>query len=199
MTTKQEEQFAIGDLRNNAVSDITAGTLWDRQHGGGTDKVSLLAAEQRGDQLYLHYQVFPTYSMDSVRILTNGSEMPAKYYDALFQFDKMSEQFPAKEAFEAMSKPEQLQVLRDYLDNGMCRVNCSCGAFYYQGHWEDMAKLDSVVFPFPGPKGDGIWAAKHAAGLKQAGISICKHLASCIDKIDKRDLPEIVKKIKLLH
>lgn len=188
------EQFTIGDLENNAVSDITAKYLWDRQHGEGMDHTVLLKVEKRNNNLYVQYRSDPSYADEEqpMRVALNGAMLPTDYYDTLFEFEGVEENLGGIEEFNSL---EQRQVLRDFLKDGMCRVHCSCPAFYAQGHHESMAQIGATIFKFPGPKGDGVWQGRHAAGLKVSGISICKHLAAAIPRILGRDFGSILKQL----
>jgi len=194
---KFSEKFSIIDLDNNAVSDLTASYLFDREHGGGANVIKLHDAQIRADKLYIHYRSYPTYTVDTVRIATSGAEIPTKYYDTLFEFQDVAANLGDAETFNQFNPAERASVLRDFLEEGMARTWCNCGAYYYQAHWEAMDKLDASIFPFPGPKGTGEWKDKHARGLKQSGISICKHIASAIHHMLKQDINSILKLIKL--
>lgn len=199
MNIRLSEQFTVSDLLNNAVSDLTAGFLFDREHGHGRNTIKLFAVQIRNDQLYIHYRSYPTYSTDSVRLTTSGQEARTEWYDTLFQFDKVRENLGDSEAFKELNNAEQVAVVSDFIETGMCRVWDNCGAFYYQGHWEAMNDIDSVVFKFPGPKGDGTWQAKHTPGLKTPGITICKHIAACIPKLIKTDTRTIASEVAKLE
>lgn len=194
---KFSEQFSIVDLDKNAISDLTAGYLWDREHGHGNNTIKLEAVRITKDRLYIHYRTYPTYSPDNMRVLYNGSTVPTKYYDTIFEFDGVTKNLGDAETWKGLNPPEKIEVLRDFIETGMCRTWCNCGAFYYTGAWEDMAGHGSTIFPFPGPKGKGIGRAKHAAGLKDPLVRICKHIAADIHYLQDRDIPKLVKYIKL--
>lgn len=198
MKIRFSEQFTVADLLNNAISDITAKYLFDREHGGGDNVVKLFAVQIRNDQLYIHYRSYPTYTTDTTRITTDGGEIRTEWYDTLFQFSGVAENLGDAETFKQFNPAEQVAVVADFLQKGLCRVWDNCGAFYYQGHWEAMDKIDSTVFPFPGPKGDGTWQRRHTPGLKTPGITICKHVAACIPKMLKRDPRAISKELSKL-
>lgn len=192
------EQFTVSDLLNNAVSDLTAGFLFDREHGSGNNTIKLHAVQIRNNQLYIHYRSYPTYATDTTRIGTNGSEMRTEWYDTLFQFDKVDENLGDSETFNQFNPAEQAAAVSDFLSKGLCRVWDNCGAYYYQGHWEAMDAIDATIFDFPGPKGTGEWQDRHKPGLTTPGITICKHIAACIPKMLKRDTRAIAKEVAKL-
>jgi hypothetical protein len=182
---KFSEQFALHDLDQNAISALTAEWLFDREHGEGANRISLAAVKLRDNMLYLQYRAFPTYVKNNVALNADGGKRVAQNYDVLFQFQQAVDNVGNASTYMQFSPAERSDVIRDYINNGLARVWCSCGAYYYQGHWEDMASHDSAVFPFPGPKGKGVWRAKHAKGLKVPEIRVCKHIAACIHHMDK--------------
>ena len=189
--TRFSEQFTITDLDANAISDLTAKWLFDREHGDGSNSTQLANVNIVNDKMYLHYKSFPTYSSDGKRITLHGTTTPTKWYDTTLEYDDFTESVGDKETFNEFSSMEKSQVMRDYLYSGMVRVFCNCPAFYYQGHHEALDAIDSAIYKFPGPKGTGVWAARHAPGLTQKGISICKHIASTIHRLN-RDISKIV-------
>ena len=182
------EKFAIADLINNAVSDLTKKYLFDREHGSGHNVIKIHDVQIRMDRLYIHYRTYPTYTDETERILFNGDAVKTRFYDTLFEIWDATANLGDKETYLQFNPAEQIAVLRDFLEHGMTRVFCNCSGFYHQGHWEDMAKLDSTIFPFPGPKGRGIWRAKHAKGLKIPEVRICKHIAAAIHCLLGRDI-----------
>lgn len=185
------EQFSLRDLDSHAISRITSEYLYDREHGQNTDNRAKVAAVRfNEDKLYIHYKARPTYDKSNVAFDADSRRHTSDVYDVLFEFQAATDNVGDPQTFLQFNPSERASVIRDYMNNGMARVWCSCGAFTYQGHWEAMSKHDSAVFPYTGPRGKGIWQAKHADGLVQPGISICKHIASCIHHIDN-DVPNI--------
>ncbi len=182
------EQFALTDLSQHAISDITREYLFDREHGDGSNTIRLHDVQIRGDKLYIHFRVYPTYSAESSRVMSNGQSTKTDFYDTLFEISDVEANLGDLETYKQFNAAEQISVLRDFLKQGMTRVFCNCEAFHKQGHWENLAKLDSTVFPFPGPKGTGVWTQRHAKGLQQTGISICKHIAAAIHVLLRRDI-----------
>lgn len=198
MKIRFSEQFTVNDLLNNAVSDLTASFLFDREHGSGRNTIKLFAVQVRNNQLYIHYRSYPTYSTDSTRVTSSGQEVRTEWYDTLFQFEDVAGNLGKAEDFKGYNKLEQTAAVRDFLEKGMCRVWDNCGAFYYQGHWEAMAGRDSTIFPFPGPKGTGEWQARHRPGLSKPGVTICKHIAACIPRLLKKDVGAIATELAKL-
>jgi len=188
------EKFAISDLSKNAVSDLTRKYLFDREHGKGHNITKLFTVDVRNNNLYIHYRTYPTYNTgEEKRVLISGEAVRTEYYDTLFEIEDVETNLGDKNTFLSLHPGEQLTVLKDFINDGMSRVFCNCPAFYYQGHWEDMAETDSVIFPFPGPRGDGVWRQRHASGLKIPEIRICKHIAASIHYLVERDAPKILK------
>jgi hypothetical protein len=181
---KLSEQFALRDLDDHAISSITAEYLFDREHGSGFNKMRVKNARLHEDKMYVHYRTDPTYERVATAINLDGSQRTAREYDTIFEFQAAAEHLGDPATFLEMNPTERAAVVRDYIDHGLVKVWCSCPAYFFQSHWEDMDSHDSSVFPFPGPKGKGIWHARHADGLLQPGISMCKHIAACIHEID---------------
>jgi len=192
------EKFALADLDANAISDLTFKYLFDREHGDGKNVIRLFGIRIFYNRLYIQYRSYPTYTKSNIRILPNGSEIKTNYYDTLFEVEDVLGHLGDKETFMSFTVGQRLALLRDFLENGQTRVFCNCGAFYYQGMWEDMAQTDSVVFPFPGPEGRGIWRARHAKGLKIPEVRICKHIAAAIHYIFNKNLRTIERKLRTL-
>lgn len=182
---KFSEQFQLSDLDKNAISSLTAKWLFDREHGSGMNRTVFKKAKVANDFLYLHYFSYPTYEKYNTTIDSRGNEARGRKYDTIFQFQNSTLALGDPATFRKFKPVERAALVRDYIENGLARVWCSCGAYYYQGMWEDMASHDSAIFPFPGPAGKGIWRARHAKGLMVPEIRICKHIASCIHRMDQ--------------
>lgn len=186
------EQFALRDLDNSAISNITSEYLFDREHGSGFNRMKIAAAKLHSDKLFIHYKTEPTYEAVAMAINLDGSQKSSREYDTIFEFQSATDHLGDLPSFLQLSDAERIAVVRGYVDRGLARVWCSCPAFFYQAHWENMASHGSSVFPFPGPRGTGVWSSRHAPGLSQPGISMCKHIGACIHTIDK-DIPTITK------
>lgn len=195
MHTRYSEQFTIDSLSNNAISDLTADYLFDRQHGDGIDRNVLFQVRWAPPFLYVWYRAYPTYSATNVRVLSNGSQVRTEYYDSIFQFQNPEETLGDPAEYLELNEREQIDLIKDFLRTGKARTQCNCGAFYFQGHWEDMANGDHTIFAFPGPKGDGVWRARHSPGLTNPKIRICKHIGAVLDRIID-DSAEIAKELR---
>lgn len=189
---KFTEQFTLGDLDNHAVSSLTAEYLFDREHGSGQNVVKLQGVKLSGDKLYIHYRAQPTYTTEVTTFNTDSRPSSGTFYDVLFEFQSAADELGDVNTLRQFSSNEQLDLVRSFIENGLARTWCSCPAFAYQGHWEAMSSHGSSVFPWKGPRGKGIWKAKHTPGLTQPGISICKHIAAVIHQLDN-DIPLIVR------
>ena len=189
---KLSEQFALRDLDDNAISAITAKYLFDREHGGGFNRMHVDNARLHDDKLCVQYKSDPTYEEVGTAIDLNGRPYTTKAYDTVFEFQSATDYLGDLQTLASFNDAERASLVRDYIDHGLARVWCNCPAYYYQSHWEAMDAHGSAVFPFPGPRGKGIWKARHAPGLTQSGISICKHIAACIHEIDN-DIQSIAK------
>lgn len=178
------EQFSITDLDRNAVSDLTAKWLWDRQKNGFDDFVLDALTINKAD-LRLTFVAKPTYAVaktvDSVSV--DGKRVATKGYYTQISYLNPEEYLGPSESFNSFSKSEQKQLLRDYIDEGMARIHCTCPAHYYQGHFEAMSSHDSDIYKFKGPKGTGLWRGRHSMGLSDNDITICKHVAAVIEQI----------------
>ena len=182
------EQFQLNSLSKYAISDLTSEWLIDRQDDG-IDDFSLKTIKVKDKDLLLTFTAEPTRSVGKsvLNISTDGKEVHKKDYTVQLMFEDPNSFIGSSGDFNEFSQREQKQLVTEYLDEGMARVHCSCPAFYYQAHWEQMASHDSTIYNFPGPSGTGVWKSKHKDGLNQSGITICKHIASVIDQIHDID------------
>ncbi len=173
------EAFTLGEISKEMISDKTSEFLFDRQKNG-IDDFKLTALTVNPSNMTLTFKAEPTYIIGKPvqNVSTTGKEINAKTYVTQLKFLEPSKFLGSSSDFSQFSQREQKQLVQDYLKEGEVQAHCTCSAFYYQGSWEDLAKYDSNIYKFPGPKGTGKWSAIHG---KEPHI--CKHIASVIDQI----------------
>ncbi len=193
MKTKFSEQFSLKDLDSHAVSDLTASFLWDRQHDG-IDDFKLKSLSISKVDMLLTFTASPTHvighSVDNFSV--DGKVVRQKGYSTQLDFLEPENFLGSSQTFNSFSEKERSQLLSDFIHTGMAKVHCTCGAYNMQGAFEAMSSHDSDIYKYQGPKGTGIWKARHSKGLTEGDIMICKHLASIIEQIDNY-IPDILK------
>jgi len=192
------EQFQLNDLDRHAVSSLTSRWLVDRQENG-FDDFKLHNISLTPKSLLLTFTATASYAAGHTvkNISVDGKEVNRNQYIAQLNFLNPEEFIGSSADFSEFSEHEQKTLIKDYLDEGMAKVHCTCPAYYYQGHFEAMASHDSDIYQFPGPAGTGVWRDRHSAGLSDNDITICKHLASVIEQVhmfDKEILLEVQSK-----
>ena len=96
--------------------------------------------------------------------------------------------------FETLPYSQQAQILQTVFDKADVKVQCDCGAFYWQGMFEEDDKKDNTYSPFTGQQGKDIWANRHDSSGNVRGQQLCKHLWAAIEDLDK-EIPNILKQL----
>ena len=196
------ERFSLSDLGKNAVSNLTkvhlGFRLTDPEYDSG---VSVIEAQwsPSQDTFTTFFEVQPTKGTPATVLTPSAKEYDGTFYNVIFQFLKINQYLGTPEEFQKYTAEEQVMAMEDMLWKCECKLHSNDPSFYYQGMWEDLAKLDGTVFQFPGPKGDGVWRAHHAqsGGLAIPDIRITKHMAQIIDNFDGM-IPEIRDKTRIV-
>lgn len=182
------EEMHTDEFLDTHVSDLTAQKAFEREHGG-IDRMALNGAEVANGRLYVTYKVYPTYTKTSTQYhALSGMSFATKYYDTSvsfvpFDMDKIT--------WKSLKEPEKLQALKDVMKNTDIQVNCTCPAFQMQGHHERDASDGLAMYPYHGPRGTGVWKARH--GNREGA---CKHLYIMINRLMDRDISLIIRKLK---
>lgn len=189
-----KEAFKINDLGANAISNLTQTHLNTRMSDPEAHSdIQVIEADynESGKTFTIFFEVDPTF--DGKTVLTpSGRSYQGSFYNVVFQFIDV-----AMEDFHNQDTATQTKMLGDVFFKNDCKIHSNDPSFFYQGAWEDMADKDASVFPFPGPKGDGVWRQKHMAsgGLQQSKVRITKHMAQVISSFEEL-IPAIQAKLK---
>ena len=182
---KLKEAFSLRDLDHHAISDLTAKWLYDRINNG-FNSFTLVNLDINPQYMLLTFKAHPTYEIGSPVTIVDpksGHERLERGYTTQLQFMNPKDALGSSKDFQSFTEGERAQLLADYINNGLARTHCNCGAYAYQGHWEAMASHDSDIYTFKLPHGTGVWSSRHAPGLTEVDIRICKHIAAVIEQM----------------
>ena len=174
----------LADLQNN-VSGITQ-RAYDKRMSEGDTGIKLLTTHLDYPRLLeIGFVVESSYG-DNRQVSTQGSWMGGhdSHYTVYIQFRKLSNVMTPD--FKTQPKSIQKKQLQDVFDKCDVQVNCDCPAYHWQGSHEDNTKAHTTILKYGGPKGKGIWRARHKAsgGLSEPYIRVCKHVLQCSEEID---------------
>jgi hypothetical protein len=192
LAIKLEEKFAIQDLGTHAVSGITDDALDTRLGEPYTNKEILLRStvwDTRNDTLLLRFMAKPTYTNKTPFVITNRGNKGARVfynYEVMLQYVNVSKFLGTMDVYAKLKVKDKIAKMKDLIWKDECRVHSNDPSFYYQGMWEDLAKVDGTIYKFPGPTGTGLWRTRHNAsgGLSVPEIRITKHIAQIIQEIN---------------
>jgi hypothetical protein len=184
----QNRLFEVS-LDNMQTSGITNKSI----QKNGTGRVQFIKAILNGNQsLHLLYEVESSHD-DNKHFSVNGQLMQGLQhgYAVQLHFTNIDTIVPFN--FLTLSFSAQQQILQAVFDKADVKVQCDCGAFYWQGFNEQDDKKGTSYLPFTGTPGEDTWAIKHdASGAPPRGQIICKHLWAVKETIDQ-DIPVILK------
>jgi len=167
--------FTIDDFKKNATSQLTKKHFKIRQEDG--DQGVLLEDtkwNEKDDTLWLQFFVMPTFDKKVPIMTKKGSEKKDNHYTIEIVFDEVGQILGAKKEFLELSKKDQITKMRKLIKEGETRIWSNDLSFWFQGGYENSDKLDYNIYPFPGPKGKGIWSKKHKG--ESPAIYITKHM-----------------------
>lgn len=89
----------------------------------------------------------------------------------------------------------KLQDFKEIIKVADIKLNCSCFAFFWQGHRFELTTLDSAIYPYSG-KDSGLWR-NNVGGFNGHGgqAGMCKHLAAIMPLLNFQ-APAILKAIR---
>lgn len=197
-----QERFSLNDLERQAVSNLTqkhlTARLTDPEMNSGI-RVIEAQWEPGKDTFTVFFEMEPSKGTPTQVITTTGRPYQGTFYNTVFQFQNVHAWLGTPEEFQQKTSTEQISVLDNMIWKAEAKLYSNDPSFYYQGMWEDLASVGGAAFSFPGPKGDGVWRARHAqsGGLANSMIRITKHMGQVIGNIDKM-VSEIRDKTRIL-
>lgn len=183
------ERFSLNDLETNALSNITQKhldmRLTDPEQSSGI-RVIEAQWEPDNDTYTIFFEMEPSKGTPAKVVTTTGRDYQGTFYNTVFQFQNVSKYIGTPEEFQRKSAPEQVKDIKNMVWSAEAKLYSNDPSFYYQGMWEDLATVGGAAFPFPGPKGDGIWRQRHAqsGGLANPMVRITKHMGQVIGNIN---------------
>lgn len=178
------EALDLKDLSQHAISNLTAKHLNLRMTDPKANhNVSLIEAKWRlkSNQVVVFFFITPTYGGQKV-LTPSAQEYQGTFYNVVFQFSGVEAFLGDLQAFTALSKNARERAVKAMVWSCPVKLYSNDPSFYFQGNWEDLSKVDGVVFTFPGPTGTGKWHNIHAGsgGLSNPNVRITKHIAQII-------------------
>jgi len=184
------ERFSLNDLETRAISNLTQKHL-DTRLTDPEMRAGIRVIEAQWDPDKNTFTVFfemePSGGTPTKVITTTGREYEGTFYNTVFQFQNPGRWLGSPEEFQQKSASEQIDDIEDMILSAEAKLYSNDPSFYYQGMWEDLDSVGGAAFDFPGPKGDGVWRARHAqsGGLANPKVRITKHMGQVIGNIGK--------------
>jgi hypothetical protein len=184
------ERFSLNDLENRAISNITQKhltmRLTDPELRSGI-RVIEAQWEPANDTYTVFFEMEPSGGTPAKVLTTSAREYQGTFYNTVFQFQGPSKWLGTPAEFQQKTAEQQIAAIEEMIMSAEAKLYSNDPSFYYQGMWEDLATVGGAMFPFPGPKGDGVWRARHAqaGGLANPMIRITKHMGQVIGNIGK--------------
>lgn len=194
-----QEALTLKSLNAGGTSNLTAMHL-DRRvtDPEANSHVELIEAKWKVDEneVIIFFYVSPTYNSHTV-LTPSARPYEGSFYNVVFQFIGVEPFLGTLEQYTGSNEGAREKAMQNMVWNCAVKVYSNDPSFYYQASWEDLAKVDGAVFPFPGPTGTGYWHDKHVAsgGLSNPNIHITKHMANIIEEMP-RFIPIIAKSMK---
>jgi hypothetical protein len=196
------EALVLKNLERGGVSNLTARYLKQRLTDPEANRhVELIEAKWKieDNEIVIFFYVSPTYGSQEV-LTPTAKPYQGSYYNVVFQYVGVEQYLGTIDEYTADNMRKRTDKIRNMIWNCPLKVYSNDPSFYYQASWEDLAKVDGAVFPFPGPTGTGYWHQKHAqsGGLSNANVHITKHMANIIHNMTKL-IPVIAKALKKIE
>lgn len=175
------QETTLPELENGAIATITQNTLTNRysnEYSYSVDDVQIT-----GNDLLVTFMVLST-GKDGNAIYAGYTNSPAGQYSIQIQFLNAASAMGIASLDQIAGQP--LETITNYvqtmLNNADVKLYSDDPSFYYQGFWEDLAKVDMSIYDFPGPKGQDKWHNIYAnsGGLKNDNIRVTKHIAQLV-------------------
>ena len=196
-------ELNLGQFTDGGVSNLTKKWLDLRNKEGETEITLNNALYHKGgiigknqDFLELTFFAKSTYGGESFVAAVDTPQAPNGYYVLVLRFYD-AKQFLTADTLQKGYKDLEASIAK-VLHSCEVRLYSDDPSWFYQGGWEAADKKDASIFKFTGPKGTGVWDARHQAsgGLSNPPIHITKHLAQVMMTIDSY-IPQIAQNLQV--
>jgi hypothetical protein len=197
-----QEALNLKDLGEPAISNLTSKHLDNRLNDPNADHtVKVIEAKWKVQEaeVVLYFYCAPTY--DNRTVMTPSARpYQGTFYNVVLQFTGVESALGTIEAFTALSKNARERAMKEMIWTCPVKVYSNDPSFYYQGVWEDLAKVDGTVFSFPGPTGTGLWHNRHvgSGGLSNPNIRVTKHIGQIVTHMWSF-IPTITRELKKIE
>jgi len=176
------EETSFVDLGKYGVSSLTDKHLQIRYSEEYRWAFKSATFYTKNDLLEMVFLVYSTFKKGQpLAQFKSPFPVMAGYYTVAVRCYKVSEIISIVD-WKAMTFEDKTATIELLIESSDCKVYSDDPSFYYQGHWEDLAKNNLSIFTFPGPKGTGKWSAIHS-DTQANGVHITKHLAQLSKEI----------------
>lgn len=184
------EEIYMKNLKSGAVSGITFKSYRTRMSDPNANRDTDVSEIVWGtnDKLIIRYMIAPTYKKMSIALQPRSRRVvPTTSYIAELHFFNASKALGDRRTFANLSPGDQKNRIIKMGQMCPLQIWSNDPSFYYQGMWEDLARIGGAAYKFPGPEGLDVWHDRHrkAGGLRNPDVRITKHLAQIINDFDR--------------
>lgn len=174
------KEETLPQLALDAISSLTNKHLGIRYENAYS--YSVYSVKFEGNDLYVTFSVMSTFR-DGQSIYAGYTESDNNHYSVVIEFLDALKFYQNVNSLDVNSKKQAVQQIISSCD---VKLYSDDPSFYYQGFWEDLAKVNMSIYPFPGPAGTGKWADIHygSGGLKNSKVRVTKHIAQLAKEIN---------------
>lgn len=173
-------ETTLPQLAIDAVSSLTNKHLDIRYQNAYS--YSVQSAKFQGNDLYVTFSIMSTFR-DGQSVYAGYTDSDNNHYSVVIEFIDAMNFYQNVNSLDTNGKKQAIQEIIAACD---VKLYSDDPSFYYQGFWEDLAKVDMSIYPFPGPTGTDKWQAIHFAsgGLSNPHVRVTKHIAQLAKEIN---------------
>jgi len=141
---------------------VTSGITNKAIHKGGTGRAQLIKTILNYPNSFtVLYEVEASGESGPTHFSVNGQPLHGlnKGYAVFIRFEDLQNIVPPN--FNSLPYSSQQQIIQQVFDKCDAKVQCDCGAFYWQGMFEKDDEKDNTYSSFTGQHGKDIWANRH--------------------------------------
>lgn len=174
------KETTLPQLAIDAISSLTNKHLSIRYQNAYT--YSVYSAKFIGKDLFVTFSIMSTFR-DGQSLYAGYTESDNNHYSVVIEFLDAAKFF---QNINSLDKNAKKQAVQQIISSCNVKLYSDDPSFYYQGFWEDLAKVNMSIYPFPGPSGTGKWQSIHFAsgGLANPKVRVTKHIAQLAKEIN---------------
>jgi len=177
------EGFSLKEFIKEVPSDRNREFLKDRfNHGNSGSTLKDVEWNIDKDAIFLTFDVIPTNSKRAEAYDLKGNTELVDNYTVTIQLEDVAKWLKNRKDFFNQTKKNQVIDFKRFMNGTTLKVQSNDSSWQLQGTFETASDMGYSIEKYTGPKGRGVWSARHR-GLTENPAYLTKHILESLKNL----------------